>query len=185
MCTTIEDIKEVDRLLVTITMKTRRELVRMSGCPEPCSYMEYGTSGDPIPTGSGHGIIITFNQKEMAVQSQVIKKKKLTEIPGGALPVPVLPCRVRWGPQPLHWLLLHAFPWHCQQYYYKNRGKAYSKQSIRDSIAWSLATKDMIAVINLIMNTFVIKQKGVVVSSLFLTIKTEAVKLVLLLKNSN
>ena len=71
MCTTIEDIEEEDRFLVSVSMKTRRELVRMSGCPEPCSYMEYGTRGDPLPTGSGHGIIITFNTKEMAVQSQV------------------------------------------------------------------------------------------------------------------
>ena len=80
MCTTIEDIEEVDRLLVTIAMKTRRELVRMSGCPEPCSYMEYGTSGDPLPTGSGHGIIITFNTKEMAVQSQVNIQKATVDL---------------------------------------------------------------------------------------------------------
>lgn len=71
LCTTTEDIEEVDALFITIAMMTRRELVNISGCPQPCSYTEYNTRGDPIPTGSGHGIIMTFNTKEMVVLSQV------------------------------------------------------------------------------------------------------------------
>ena len=71
MYSTVENILKMDEHLINLGMATRRELVRASSCHEPCTFTEFTTTGPPITAGSGHGVIVTFNTKEVAALPEV------------------------------------------------------------------------------------------------------------------